>query len=307
MKILFHVAVGNTDRPSRWQAIGRFYTDLAESFETLGHDCFMVIHKSAVTDGIFEKNKVVNKVAKLKGHAFRPDVVFTWNGISDGDRQMIDLYGAEKFIYSELGFFDHYKTCYFDFSGTNFTSMNLVEDLSDVRYEQAAFDQLVENYQKDRLYEGRYIFVPLQDEGDTQITKLSPFKTMKAFLEYVLQLYAFDKDLKILFKKHPSAPCEVPEDDRLVEVFENVHHYLPYAENVVGVNSTVLFETLLYHQRILSVGLGIASRRFNSDEERKSFIMNCLAKQLYHTELADPKVIEKSWFYKKMISTFSLE
>ena len=176
--------------------------------------------------------------------------------------------------------------------------------LADVDYEKAEFKGLVDNYRKERLYESCYIFVPIQDEGGTQITRLSPFKTMKEFLEYVLQLYAFDRDLKILFKKHPSAPCEAPDDDRLVEVFDNVHHYLPYAENVVGINSTVLFETLLYHQRILAVGLGLASRRFDSDAEREKFIMNCLDKQLYHADLGDAGVIKKSWFYQGILERF---
>lgn len=299
MNILFHVGVGNTDRPERWHAICMFYSKLARVFEQLGHNCVVYCHPKAMNkEHIYKHNIVSPTVQKLQ---FVPDKIFTWNGISDGDQKMIQMYGREKFIFGELGFFDHYETCYFDLSGTNYMSMNMVESLDDVTYDPKQYEKMVEKYIKPKLYKGRYVFVPLQDESDTQITHLSPFKTMNELLEYVLALYNYDYDIKILYKQHPRCPAKVPKHKKLIAVTENVHHYLPYAENVVGVNSTVLFETLLYHQRILSVGVGIASRRFKNGEERKKFIMNCYQKQIHQSKLNDVDTIRNSWIYKKMV------
>jgi hypothetical protein len=299
MKILFHVGVGNTDRPERWQAICMFFTKLARVFEKLGHDCLLYCHPRAVNKQfLYKKNVISANVSKLPN--FEPDKIFTWNGISDGDQQIIKLYGREKFIFGELGFFDHYETCYFDLSGTNYTSMNMVEKLDNIEFDQKKFDGIVQKYKKPRLYKNRYVFVPLQDETDTQITKLSPFKTMDALLRYVLDIYNFDNGVKIVYKQHPRRPAKVPSHPKLVAVKENVHHYIPYAENVVGVNSTVMFETLLYHQRILTVGLGIASRRFENDLDRKKFILNCYNKQIRQAHLGNVEVIRNSWLYKNL-------
>lgn len=297
MNILFHVGVGNTDRPERWDSICMFFTKIARSFETLGHNCLLFCHPRAKHKKFIYKHNIISpKVCDLN---FNPDKIFTWNGIFDGDQQMIKKYGRENFIFGELGFFDHYETCYFDFSGTNYKSMLMVEDLEDCTEEQ--YKELKNKYIKPRLFNKKYVFCPLQDETDTQITKLSPFKTMKDFLDYVIDLYNYDDDIKILYKQHPRRPAKVPSHKKLIEVKENVHHYIPYADKVIGINSTVMFETLLYHQRMLNVGFGFGSRRFENDEDRKKFVVQCYNRQIHQLDLLDPNKIKESWFYKKMI------
>ena len=298
MNILFHCGVGNTDRPARWNAICSFFSDLARSLEALdNHNCLIYCHPAAVSKDIYKQHIISSTVNKIE---FVPDIIFTWNGISDGDQQMISLYGRDRFIFAELGFFDHYNTCYFDRSGTNYTSMSLVENLSSNDIDYNLYEKIKSLYVKPRLFDNRYVFVPLQDESDTQITKLSPFKTMYELLDYVLCLYNFDSDIKILYKQHPRKPSRVPIHNKLVSVSEDVHHYLPYADSVIGINSTVLFETLLYHQRLLTVGIGVASRRFNSDAARVNFINTCHKRQLRLTDLSKPDVIKRSWLYKNL-------
>lgn len=298
MNILFHCGVGNTDRPARWGAICTFFSNLARSLHTLdGHNCMIYCHPAAVSTDIYTNHIVSSTVGTID---FKPDLIFTWNGISDGDQQMINLYGRELFMFAELGFFDHYNTCYFDRSGTNFTSMGLVESLDSNNVDYDLYESIKSSHIKPRLYNERYVFVPLQDETDTQITKLSPFKTMYELLDYVLCLYNFDRDIKILYKQHPRKSARVPTHDKLIPVNEDVHHYLPYAENVIGVNSTVLFETLLYHQRLLTIGIGVASRRFNSDADRINFITTCYKRQLRLTDLSKPDIIKKSWLYNNL-------
>jgi hypothetical protein len=296
LKILFHVGAGNLDRPNRWGTPGLLFSKLATVLEGLGHDCFFLCHPDAVRPDTFHK-KIVSKTA-MRVPNFNPDVVFTWNGISEGDRQMVLLYGREKFIFAELGFFNHYSTCYFDTSGTNYLSMNTVEPISTDGVDYSIVERLKAKFQKPRKLNEKYIFVPLQDETDTQIKYLSPFKRMSELLQYVIDLYTYDPDIKIVYKQHPMARSAVPRHPKLVEVADDVHHYIPYAEKVIGVNSNVLLETFLYHDNILALGLGMATRRFGSEKERQAFIVNCLNKQIPQDKLGSPKAIKDSWLYK---------
>lgn len=183
LRILFHVAVGNKDRPERWRAVGEFYSQLATSLELLGHECYLTIHKKAVPSNLFHRSLVTNKVRKLESINFKPDYVFTWNGISPGDQEVRRLFSQSKFVFGELGFFDHYNTCYFDFSGTNFASMNMVEPVDKVEFQKEAYEALLNKNIRERIFTERYIFLPLQDENDTQIKTLSIFKTMDSLLD----------------------------------------------------------------------------------------------------------------------------
>ena len=116
MNFLFHIGVGNLDRPYRWKDIGEHLTNLANSLESLGHDCLFYVHSQAVSHKMFSKYIISDIVKPIP---YSPNYIITWNGISEGDRQIVGLYGIEKVIFAELGFFNHYHTCYFDLSGTN--------------------------------------------------------------------------------------------------------------------------------------------------------------------------------------------
>lgn len=296
MKILFHVGVGNKDRPQRWGFVNGLFSDLARSLEKLGHDCLLYVHPRAANNKIYHKHIISGVVNSMD---YNPDWVFTWNGNSEGDKQIINKYGNSKMIYGELGFFDHYKTCHFDFAGVNGNSRNLIESLSD-DFNERQYKELINKYKKPRLFKDNYIFIPLQDERDTQIRLYSPFKKMNDLLGYVENLYS-KSNIKILYKNHPQYKSKIGDRHNFIEVTENVHHYIPYADKVIGINSTVLFETLLYHGNLISIGLGISSRNFNSDLERKKYVLHLYNKQFYWPELSNVDKIKNSYFYKEMI------
>jgi len=299
MNILFHAGVGNTDRPRRWNFVANTWLTFANTLSSiLDCRCCLYVHPAAI--GKLPSTKIKTIVSSEVGEIdYNPDIIFTWNGISDGDQQIIQKYGREKFFFAELGFFDHYKTLYFDRSGTNSKSMNIVESVDHVILDDVLQTQMISKYKKPQIFKDKYIFVPLQDERDTQITHNSPIKTMYELLNYVLTLYN-GYDIPILYKQHPSARSRVPEHNNLIEVSENVHHYLPYAEKVIGINSTVLFETLLYHSRLLSFGLGIPSRKFNDDIERIKFVQHCYAKQLNFSDLSNIQIMQNSWIIQQL-------
>jgi len=182
MRILFHVGVGNLDRPYRWQFINMLFSNLARTLEKLGHECLLWNHSEAKNPLIYKNNFnsiLVNGVQLSEAKKFNPEWVFTWNGGSEGDREIIKEFGEEKMVFAELGFFDHYKTLFFDFKGVNGNSENLTCDLSP--FNEECFNEIKKTYIKPPLYNGRFIFIPLQDEKDTNITQNSPFKRWMSF------------------------------------------------------------------------------------------------------------------------------
>ncbi len=306
MNILLHCGVGNKDRPERWNGICWIYTQLAKSLEALGHTCVLYVHPLALREDVHHRHWTDIKVTLTTDTVKGFDCCFTWNGSNEGDKKMIEIFGRSKCVFGELGFFDHYSTCYFDFSGTNCKSQNLIDDVQGYQFPPKEFFGLQNQYRKEPLFEGRYVFVPLQDEQDTQITMYSPFKTMNEVVQYVSDLTAYwGDDVKILYKQHPMAPCNITvKDSRLIEVTEDVHHYLEDAELVIGVNSSVLFEALLYHDRVLTLGLGLSSRLCYGDS-RRDFVLHCYNKQINQGHLSDPKHIKETWMYKELLKKFS--
>lgn len=304
MRILFHVGVGNEDRPKRWSGVNCILSNLARSLESLGHECLVWCHKEAKHELSYSNivySKDINKKIKFVSR-FNPDWVFTWNGSSEGDKKIVKHFGIDKMIFGELGFFDHYKTAYFDFSGTNSNSEVLYEDMLD--YDNNIISNLVKKYKKPRLCNHDYLFIPLQDENDTQVVCHSPIKRMEDLLSFVEQKYKnlLKNNIKVLYKKHPQYRLPIRSRVNFIEVFEDVHHYIPYAKQVIGINSTVLFETLLYHKNIISFGHGLCSRKIQNDIDRKKFVSHCYRKQLYFDDLSSKEVVKKSYFYKRMLN-----
>jgi hypothetical protein len=294
MKILFHVGVGNLDRPHRWGFVNTNFSNLARTFEKLGHECLVYAHPSAKINQPFYKTIQSSTVKPI---SFKPDWVFTWNGVSEGDQEIIKMFGRDKMIYGELGFFDHYRTLYFDFAGVNGQSENLVQNLSE--FSPSIYKQILEKYHKLRTFSEPFIFVPLQDETDTQITKHSTFTKMQELIDYVCKMY-IDLDIKILYKKHPKVDCKIIPGRNCIEVKDNIHHYLPYADAVIGINSTALLEALIYHNRVISLGPGISSRVLTGNEH-KQYITHLANKQFLWADLTNIDKIKNSYFYKKMI------
>ena len=317
MKILIHCGSGNTDRPNRWSTINNIFSDLGESLIQLGHEVSLMVH-SAAKQPRNDKSPINVLVSDTVSTEFidnvNPDACITWNGNSDGDRVFIDYVGKDKMIYGELGFFGHYdKTCYFDrcgvntrhsiigtnFSTTTFDKPILLNEPSD---DKKICQKLQDTFIKPRLFSEPYIFVPLQDETDTQIVQYSPFKTMDEFLHHVFDIFRFD-ERTILYKVHPRAPAPITlNNPRVIEVKDNVHHYIPYADFVFGLNSTVMVEALLYHSRVITYGCGISSRHFSDNADRQAFVAEMYRRQMKWEDLKNPDSVKNSYLYSNILA-----
>lgn len=312
MNFLFTIALNNTQTASRYKSMFIIFNALASSLIALGHNVHIVYNPK--TNGILDAKLPSTALAELNFANYKemidligfiPDYAFIWNGNLDSDKITIATLKDNnvKMVYGELGFFNHYKkTCYFDLAGVNCRSSLMVTKLNHINLNEDnvyILEKLYADNVKPRLQAGPYIFVPLQVETDTQITNYSPFKTMDEFLEYVDDLFKNDTR-PILFKQHPKAKSIVKEYDKFIEVTEDVHHYLPYADLVIGINSTVLTETLLYHTNIITVGAGISARNVSKDE-RKKYVLEIYSRQLNWEDLRNPEKVENSYLYKQLM------
>lgn len=301
MNFLLSIAINNNTDPHRYKTIFHLFKWLANTLNEIGHKTLIIAHDELSnldvgTENIkFFKNFDKTELENLFKNFFHPDYCFIWNGNVDCDIDFINMIKKYniKPIYGELGFFDHFgKTCYFDKTGVNGKISNLMADVSKTPFSKREYEKVKEKYIKPRIEKGSYIFVPLQTQTDTQIKSFSPFKTMNEFLEYVTNLLQYDTR-PILIKQHPLSPIDIKMNEKFKIVDGNIHEYVPYADLVIGINSNVLTETLLYHSRIITVGLGITSRGFKDDNERERYVYNLYKKQMYWHDLKNKVFVEK--------------
>ena len=260
------LALGITDRPERWHTPGRFLVKVGDALERFGVDCHYVSHSDVKLKWLDDRSAI-----RMDGHEqfaellrrWNAKYVLLWNGNSPGDRKTIDIakqLGVQPVI-GEIGWFPQAETLYFDFEGTNFRSSIRGIDLSQVDVDDR-IDSWVATYTKDHAGEGvadtGYLFVPLQDEHDTNITDASPYTRMN---DFVRDLSARFPSERIVVRRHPRF-MEVALDsyDNVEYRNEgNLYDWLSAAKGVIGINSTVLLESLLYHKPVYTVGQGLAS------------------------------------------------
>ena len=316
MNFLFTVALNTVDGEG-YKTIMQLFRSLAITLNKLGHNTFILTHPAAYMHyapytSVFKTGKFDRENYKLIMTAigFVPDYAFIWNGNASGDATTINLLKSNgvKIIYGELGFFKHFeKTCYFDLGGVNCKITDISDDISSRTLDDEEcklLNTIVKDNIQPRKIDKPYIFVPLQVESDTQIVKYSPFKTMQELLEYVNDIFIKD-NRPIYFKQHPLKKSEIKIYNKMHEVSGDVHHYIPYADVVVGINSTVLAETLIYHNKVICLGAGVSSKHFVNDEQRKRYILQLYKKQVNWEDLINKDKVENSYFYNEILKDYA--
>lgn len=98
----------------------------------------------------------------------------------------------------------------------------------------------------------KFILVPLQLEHDTVIKNFSPiFKKMSKLMAYVIN----SSSIPVVVKRHPKDPNqEVPPGCVIAPEGVLIKDVAPYAETVIGINSTALIESLVYNDRVVCFG-----------------------------------------------------
>lgn len=103
----------------------------------------------------------------------------------------------------------------------------------------------------------KYIFIPLQVNTDTQILIHSDFKDMQEFISLVeKEFYSLESDISLVFKIHPMEQgiVEYRFDSRSLVVNSDTNELVKNSECVVTINSTVGFEAIEKHKKVLVLG-----------------------------------------------------
>lgn len=286
LTVVFPVAVGFNDRPERCHAVARFFATMGNTLRELGVESWYVCHPKAAKglEPIRGDRKFIREDHRDFGQLLdqiKPDVMFLWNGATDA-HQITKRYADERAIpvrYAELGWLPQSTTMYFDLQGTNARSSIRRLDLSHVAI-HPELDEWLDRWRIQQLSrsparaadasccprssqiaefcrEG-YIFVPLQDERDVNITLASPFPSMNAFVTALSMKFANER---FVVRPHPQfADVAIsPRTNVLLTTEGCLHDWIHRADAVVGINSTVLIESLAWNKPTHSVGVGIAT------------------------------------------------
>jgi acetyltransferase-like isoleucine patch superfamily enzyme len=171
----------------------------------------------------------------------------------------------EKIIFLEMGWFPQGESLYASTGGVNFKSTIKDCQLDTIRDEQRTIltewlSRQYPHYNKCSVV-AKTIFVPLQVDTDTTIRLYSPFKSMKAFVEFLDDW--IPADYQIVVKLHPKAEYSYlfPAGRGRMRFVDSgdVADHLASAEYVVGINSTVLLEGLVAKKKVIAFGRGIYS------------------------------------------------
>ncbi|ABB06440.1 capsular polysaccharide biosynthesis protein [Burkholderia lata] len=116
------------------------------------------------------------------------------------------------------------------------------------------------NLSTDTLSTSRYVFLPLQVSGDTQIKLHSDVGNLEA-IRHAFE-FAANESADLFVKLHP-AETDAAEIDAIVRLQDTYHFeivtspttdLLKHAYAVVTINSTVGLEAMLYGKRVVSLG-----------------------------------------------------
>jgi len=329
-KILFTVALGITDRPNRWHTIGKFFLSIAKSLEQFGVESYFV-HHSAVNLPEFKDGS--HNVVMMDNHdnfdsyleKLKPDYIFVWNGNFKEDSFTAE-YGKKhncKMIYGELGWFPQSQTIHFDFCGTNYRSSIANIDLQTLNI-HPELDIWTKNYLSGAtsidFASKNYIFVPLQDENDTNIRIASPYEKMNDFVKDLARSFPEEK---FIVRKHPRFMEVFLEEYPNVEYRNdgNAYDWIKNSKCTIGVNSTVLLEALMFDIPVISLGKGLASglgvfREFSSAKNinlsqklsleettnRKKLLSELIFnRMLYRNDLTNPDKLANYFVFKEIL------
>ncbi|MCY1259501.1 Capsule polysaccharide biosynthesis protein [compost metagenome] len=200
----------------------------------------------------------------------RPDAVAVWNGANRYCQLLLSLLpaGTRSFFF-ENGLLPDTTTL--DPQGVNFLN-SVPRDAAfyrDYAQRQEIGEQSrvsliprkprVTGQAAIRLPE-RFVFIPFQDDRDTQVRLFSPWVRDMRELFAVGERLASEAGLTVVFKEHPSSRESYPElhertSDRLMFANGNAtQELIEAADFVVTLNSTVGLESLLLGKPLLTLG-----------------------------------------------------
>lgn len=199
----------------------------------------------------------------------RPGALVVWNGAHRYCKLLIALAPAEcKVFYFENGLLPDTTTL--DTRGVNYLNSVPRDPAFYLNYPYSTSGQQapavliprkprVSNIEPVALPE-RFIFIPFQDDRDSQVRLFSPWIANMCELFVLGERLARDTGMTVVFKEHPSSRESYPQlHERTTEnlLFANgnaTQQLIESSEFVITLNSTVGLESLLLGKPVMTLG-----------------------------------------------------
>lgn len=330
--MVFTIAVGVEDRPWRFHTPAKFFVQLGDTLNQFGVKSYYIHHPDVRLKTMLKRRATSvadHETLRQRLLKIRPRYMFVWNGNCQGDevsRAVARELGIQS-CFAEIGWFPQSETIYFDWEGTNFRSSIRSLDLAELDPDPR-IDSWVSSYIQERacdtVTERDYLFVPLQDENDTNITDASPYQRMNDFVRDLSERFP---DERIIVRRHPRFMQVEMAAYQNVEYRNDgdIYDWLRHSKGIVGINSTVLLEGLLYDRPIYAVGESLASGlgvyleyptakaitlTENVDEvtrrRRRALLSELVFKRMMRREdLDDAQYISNYFVFREMIETLT--
>ncbi|USD19899.1 hypothetical protein MJO52_12500 [Microbulbifer variabilis] len=216
-------------------------------------------NRIAQEEFISQHNLDCEDLLKRKGF----DYVYLWNGNFAYQTGFLNVTKKHNIDvrFMEVAWFDQSNTYYFDPKGVNSGS----EIAKKATYELEGYykhgQEFCESYRRKKLSglknEEKYILVPLQVETDSNIRLYSPFTSMQEFISELARW--LPKTHKVIVRKHPKSSMkmfDLPKGfswSRESDLFKDIAG----AKCIIGINSTVLLQSLAVGKPVIAMGEGI--------------------------------------------------
>jgi hypothetical protein len=268
------------DRPERWAAKHSVFYDLANSLAKMGHEVYFYCNRASVKSRYMDGKFIYDfedKVALRDVLTSRKiSCVVIWGGRTDADDKVrSECQDSVKLVYAEAGWFPQEGHCYFSPFGTNANARFNKEGLLDHELNVRAFNRarrrvlfssvglkflVAPDFAGIKKFDtGKPIFVPLQDEGDTNIILSSPVRTMTDFISTLVMRYP---DVKFVVRPHPRASYDrLPAHSSVTYQSSDTSPFKEFNQygGVIGINSTMLLQYALLGLPVAGVGEGVAT------------------------------------------------
>lgn len=191
------------------------------------------------------------------------DSVYLWNGNFSYQADFLEALKKHRtsINYVEVAWFDQGNTYYCDPEGVN-ASSKIARCAGEVGSEHNLLGKsFAESYRLKKLNGksdiGAYILVPMQVESDSNIRLYSPYRSMAEFIE-ILSGW-LPQDVDVVIRRHPkSSMREFPLPERFRWSREdNLFKDIAGARLVIGINSTVLLQSLALGKPVIAFGGGV--------------------------------------------------
>tara|TARA_R110000803_G_scaffold63613_3_gene124313 strand:- start:2357 stop:3355 length:999 start_codon:yes stop_codon:yes gene_type:complete len=208
-----------------------------------------------------------------------PSYIVVWNGDFNDSRRgfqvkLISLIKSTfpkiKFIYCEHGWMPQKSTFSMDKLGSNGSSSStFLRNIPQTTTLQPVINKRVQYTNAAKPVNiNDYLYLPLQLNSDTQITKYSPhFKDMGEFINHIITLFP---NKTLVVKAHPKDTrdnlqryqliCKQHTNVYFIEDSNNIG-WCKSASGIIAINSTVINEALIFRKPIMTYGLNIFSNK----------------------------------------------